>query len=128
MDFNSGWYLPHVPGIVQALQEIQSWTNIQERYAKIQPILFHRYANDAIINDWVKLLLKVVLPSLESEFKDSILEVSDERKAMLVVSTRLRQDLILYNKLNAEVQEDHKHSDDAFRMRESISYIENLTY
>jgi glycosyltransferase involved in cell wall biosynthesis len=128
MDFNSGWYLPNVPGIVQALQDIQTWTNVQERYDKIQAVLHARYSNEAIINDWAKLVERVILPSLKSNFIDSSLEVSVERKAMLVVSSRLRNDLILYNKLNAEVQEEHKYIEDAFKMGESISYIENLTY
>jgi glycosyltransferase involved in cell wall biosynthesis len=128
MDFNSGWYLPHVPGIVQALEEIEQWKDVEERFSKIKDTLYKRYSNQAIIDDWVKIVNQVVKPSIETKFTSDELHVSEERKAMLAISSQLCKDLVNYNQINAELQEEYKQVVNTFKTIESISYIENLSY
>jgi glycosyltransferase involved in cell wall biosynthesis len=107
MDFNSGWMLPHVPGIVDALKEIYSWTAQmrKEKYMKIKEKFASLYSNESIIDTWVDILNRVVFPSVESSFTCTSLKVSKERKLMLQANQsliKLFQDLAQVHDKNKE--------------------------
>jgi glycosyltransferase involved in cell wall biosynthesis len=106
MDFNSGWMLPHVPGIEDALKEIYTWTAEirKEKYLKIKDKFNGLYSNESIIKTWVDILTRVVFPSVESSFSSPLLKVSKERKLML----RANQSLIQLFRDLAAVQEKNK--------------------
>jgi glycosyltransferase involved in cell wall biosynthesis len=128
MDFNSGWYLPHSKGVADALEEISTW-NLKEReekYDKIKARLISLYSNEAIIDQWCSVLNKVVKPALESEFTDEALQVSEERKDFLRITTKLREALIQFNKEGQESQNDFNHVKAIVEKEEIVSYIESL--
>jgi len=107
MDFNSGWMLPNVPGIVDALKEISTWTleMRKEKHGKISKYFSELYSNEAIINAWIHILKDVVIPEVESNFTAKKLKVSAKRKTMLRACQSLQFTFSEFNQVHSEYKE-----------------------
>ena len=106
MDFNSGWMLPNVPGIVEALCEISKWTKMarKEKHTKINKYFSELYSNEAIIDSWVNIVKNVVIPELDSNFTAKKLRVSEKRKQMLRACQCLQSSFNELTSINSELK------------------------
>ena len=108
MDFNSGWMLPHVPGIVQALEEISTWS-LEIRKAKWTKMIDYftsLYSNEAIIEKWKTIVEQVVCPELESNFSKKLLRISSQRRQMLRACQNLQGLVGNLQTLQTQAQEE----------------------
>jgi glycosyltransferase involved in cell wall biosynthesis len=128
MDFNSGWMLPHVPGIVSALEEITRW-NLEVRKAKWTSMIGYftsLYSNEAIIEKW-KTIIDSVVPEINSGFTKKILRISSQRKKMLRACQILQEKFQELHVLQKELQENSQDIKKKSILKTIVSYIsENI--
>ena len=129
MDFNSGWMLPHVPGIVEAIKEIYSWTPTmrREKYEKIKHNFASLYSNESIINTWVDVLQRVVFPSLSSGFISKALKVSKERKLFLLANQSLQQYFKKYADLQKSAREELNFITKTYAEHSLAGYLKSIS-
>jgi len=129
MDFNSGWMLPHVPGIVDAMKEIYSWTAEmrREKYEKIKHNFSSLYSNEAIIDNWVDILKRVVFPSLHSGFKSPVLKVSKERKLMLRTNQSLQNCFHEFSALQVSTKDELNFITKTFAQKSLGAYLKSIS-
>ena len=128
MDFNSGWYLPHVQGITRALEAIEQWTPeflIQE-YERVKPMLHARYSNEATLGEWTSLLQRIVMPALESNFEHEQLTIAPQRRDMLRTSTLLREATIEFRQASESAGEEQDNLERQCKIQDSVRYIQTL--
>jgi glycosyltransferase involved in cell wall biosynthesis len=127
MDFNSGWMLPNVPGIVEALSEIYTWTKEQRRqkYEKIKNYFTSLYSNEAIIQKWQDIVQNIVIPEVSSDFQARKLKVSEPRKIMLRLSLALQQHFKVFGDLQEEAQENIRDMTQRYSQKKIIDYIKS---
>lgn len=128
MDFNSGWYLPDTEGIASALSTLHKWNYHQRRreYETIEKRLLDLYSNDAIIDSWVGVLTKVVVPAVTSNFTSRKLEVSARRRDFLRLATSLRSNLREMERLTKLMDEEQTLIKSQVKARDAVKYIEAL--
>jgi hypothetical protein len=128
MDFNSGWYLPHVQGITGALETIEQWTPefLLQEYERVKPTLHARYSNDATLGEWTSLLRRIVMPALESNFEHEQLTIAPQRRDMLRISTLLREATIEFRQASESAGEEQDRLERQCKLQDSLRYIQTL--
>jgi len=130
MDFNSGWMLPNVPGIVDALKEISTWTleMRKEKHSKISKYFSELYSNEAIINSWIHIVKDIVLPEVESKFTAKKLKVSKKRKTMLRVCQSLQDTFSELSALHSDFKQSMDHLTQKYTQTSILKYMKTLKY
>lgn len=61
-DFRSGWFVPSVSGVAQALWEIAHWPapELERRRSRAFPVLHKRYSPEAVEQGWTDILADVI--------------------------------------------------------------------
>ena len=128
MDFNSGWMLPNVPGIVEALKEISTWTleMRKEKHTKISKYFSELYSNEAIINAWIHIVKDVVIPEVKSGFTAKKLKVSSKRKTMLRVCQSLQDTFSEVKQMHSELKDSMAHLTQKYAQASILKYMKTL--
>lgn len=128
MDFNSGWFLPNVPGIVEALNTIYSWSpeDRRKKYEKIKDEFISLYSNESIIEKWKNIVKELVLPELDSNFTLKKLKLSELRKKMLRLTVVLQEKFNLLHAKQEEASADIHSLTQTYKYGHTLNYLKTL--